>query len=433
MLDRRHEDVQPAVARLDAERGAHDPRWRDSPVSGSASRMRSSAHVRSADAGALGGARLRRAGAAAIRCGRQRRPRVANGSGSHDTDSRSGATHGSESSGRRKPIGESPGIRNRCSRAQEPRAALPARRRPAVSRAAAAARSRRRCPAPARRPAPAARALPRLRASTVERIDVDRQPPLAATGSTRRLRTPGMRVLRIDAEPLGQRVDEPLRVVVAVAVVARRRRRSASDRARSARRPAASSSRAPSAAATRRDTTCPGRSAAAPPGAKRSLQPARAASPASRRFVGPERRRCSTRRRPCRRSRRTSARRPSSAARRRAASSSIDCVAQRVDLLPLLVGVRLGDARRSRGCACTVISMLERRPRTRRRAPVIGAALNGSGVRGQRDVPFAGEQARGRVEPDPAGAGQVDLGPGVQVGEVGRRRRPGRRAASRRA
>ncbi|GJE58172.1 hypothetical protein MPOCJGCO_0251 [Methylobacterium trifolii] len=38
---------------------------------------------------------------------------------------------------------------------------------------------------------------------------------------------------------------------------------------------------------------------------------------------------------------------------------------------------------------------------------------------GQRDVPLAAEQARRGVEPDPAGAGQVDLGPGVQVGEVG--------------
>ena len=38
--------------------------------------------------------------------------------------------------------------------------------------------------------------------------------------------------------------------------------------------------------------------------------------------------------------------------------------------------------------------------------------------RGERDVALAGQQARGRVEADPAGAGQVDLGPGVQVGEV---------------
>ncbi len=37
---------------------------------------------------------------------------------------------------------------------------------------------------------------------------------------------------------------------------------------------------------------------------------------------------------------------------------------------------------------------------------------------GQRDVPFAGEQAGGGVEADPAGTGQVDLGPGVQIGEI---------------
>ena len=36
----------------------------------------------------------------------------------------------------------------------------------------------------------------------------------------------------------------------------------------------------------------------------------------------------------------------------------------------------------------------------------------------QRDVALAGEQPGRRIQPDPAGAGQVDLGPGVQVGEV---------------
>ena len=41
--------------------------------------------------------------------------------------------------------------------------------------------------------------------------------------------------------------------------------------------------------------------------------------------------------------------------------------------------------------------------------------------RGQWDVPFAGEQARRRVQTDPSGAGDVDLGPGVQIGEVGGR------------
>jgi hypothetical protein len=41
------------------------------------------------------------------------------------------------------------------------------------------------------------------------------------------------------------------------------------------------------------------------------------------------------------------------------------------------------------------------------------------GRAGQRNVALAGEQAGGRIEADPAGAGQVDFGPGVQVGEVG--------------
>ena len=53
--------------------------------------------------------------------------------------------------------------------------------------------------------------------------------------------------------------------------------------------------------------------------------------------------------------------------------------------------------------------------------------------RGDREMALAAQQARGRVEADPAGARDVDFGPGVQVGEVLRRRRTGRRAPSRRA
>ena len=37
---------------------------------------------------------------------------------------------------------------------------------------------------------------------------------------------------------------------------------------------------------------------------------------------------------------------------------------------------------------------------------------------------LAGEQTRRRVQPDPAGPGDVDLGPGVQIGDIGRH--PGR-------
>ena len=37
---------------------------------------------------------------------------------------------------------------------------------------------------------------------------------------------------------------------------------------------------------------------------------------------------------------------------------------------------------------------------------------------GDGDVPLARQHARGDVEPDPACAGQIDFGPGVQVGEI---------------
>ena len=42
----------------------------------------------------------------------------------------------------------------------------------------------------------------------------------------------------------------------------------------------------------------------------------------------------------------------------------------------------------------------------------------GVGRGGQRNVPFASEQAGSRVEADPAGARQINLAPGVQVGEI---------------
>jgi hypothetical protein len=43
---------------------------------------------------------------------------------------------------------------------------------------------------------------------------------------------------------------------------------------------------------------------------------------------------------------------------------------------------------------------------------------------GQGDVPLAGEESGGGIHADPSGAGNIDFGPGVQVGEVGLR--PGR-------
>ena len=38
--------------------------------------------------------------------------------------------------------------------------------------------------------------------------------------------------------------------------------------------------------------------------------------------------------------------------------------------------------------------------------------------RGNRQMPLAAEHSRGRVHPDPAGAGQINLGPGVQIGKI---------------
>jgi hypothetical protein len=38
--------------------------------------------------------------------------------------------------------------------------------------------------------------------------------------------------------------------------------------------------------------------------------------------------------------------------------------------------------------------------------------------RGKRDVALAGEKPRCRIESNPTGAGKIDLGPGVKVGEV---------------
>ena len=48
-----------------------------------------------------------------------------------------------------------------------------------------------------------------------------------------------------------------------------------------------------------------------------------------------------------------------------------------------------------------------------------GRGAAGVGRAGERNVAFAGQQPGGGIEPDPARAGQIDFGPGVQIGEVG--------------
>ncbi len=99
-----------------------------------------------------------------------------------------------------------------------------------------------------------------------------------------------------------------------------------------------------------------------------------------------------------------------------AADFLVHLMAQRLDPLPLLVGVGQGDPR-------VLVNPRDRHLMDELDFAGIDAAGNrrgrgGFGRGGQRDMAFAGEQAGSRVEADPAGAGQIDLGPGVEIGEV---------------
>ena len=94
----------------------------------------------------------------------------------------------------------------------------------------------------------------------------------------------------------------------------------------------------------------------------------------------------------------------------------VDRLAERVEVLPRLVGERQGDARRFA------------QPRHRHvEGKVDARGLDEAGDRGggtvmrrraQRQVALAAEQAGGRVHADPAGAGDINLGPGVKVGKI---------------
>ncbi len=94
----------------------------------------------------------------------------------------------------------------------------------------------------------------------------------------------------------------------------------------------------------------------------------------------------------------------------------VHLVTEGLDGLPLVLGVGLGDPRVLVDARHLVVEV------ELHLALFHGAGDGGRAdwVRGagQRDVTLAGEQPRGGVEPDPAGAGDIDLRPGVQVGEV---------------
>ncbi len=101
----------------------------------------------------------------------------------------------------------------------------------------------------------------------------------------------------------------------------------------------------------------------------------------------------------------------------------VDLVAERVDRLPLFLRIGLGypGAFRDAGDQHVEIEVDLAGPHGARD----GGGASGARRRGQRDMPLAGQQARGGIEADPARARQIDLGPGVQVGEIRfRPRRP---------
>ncbi len=95
----------------------------------------------------------------------------------------------------------------------------------------------------------------------------------------------------------------------------------------------------------------------------------------------------------------------------------VHATAELTDRPPRLVGVGQGHAR-------VLVHAGDGVGELQHRFAGLGAAADGRRARRmgrgrQRDVALAGEQPRRRVQADPACAGDVHLGPGVQVGEVG--------------
>ena len=91
--------------------------------------------------------------------------------------------------------------------------------------------------------------------------------------------------------------------------------------------------------------------------------------------------------------------------------------AERIDGRPLVVAIRLGDARVFVNAHHAVVEAetdfaLVHRAGDRRGADRVWRA-------GERNVVFASKQAGGRVKADPASTRHIDLGPGMQVGKVG--------------
>lgn len=96
--------------------------------------------------------------------------------------------------------------------------------------------------------------------------------------------------------------------------------------------------------------------------------------------------------------------------------AGVDLMAERVDGRPLLRRVGQGDARGFEHAFDVHLVVELHLAGIDEAADRCGADRIGRG--GERQVALAGQQARGGIEADPAGPGQVDLAPGMQVGEV---------------
>ncbi len=94
----------------------------------------------------------------------------------------------------------------------------------------------------------------------------------------------------------------------------------------------------------------------------------------------------------------------------------VDLLAQRIERLPGILGKGLGDARLFGDALDPHVEREVDVGETRHARDRRGVAI----VRGRRErnVAFAGQQARGRIKADPARSGKIDLGPRVKVGEV---------------
>ncbi len=203
-------------------------------------------------------------------------------------------------------------------------------------------------------------------------------------------------------------------------------------RARPACRRGARTARRSSAAGSRPDTICPGRRWMKPPGAKRSRR-RRISASALARLVGPT---ASVFHSPLSKSSiETKVGSPPMVRRTSFCSQHVvDLVAELVEPLPAFVREGLGDARvlgDARHLHVEGEVGVDLAGRGEGAADRRGVAIMRR--RGERDVALAGQQARGRVEADPAGAGQIDFAPGVEVGEIDGRCRAGRRARRGRA